>query len=248
MATKVLADEPALLNIRQFGVFDDFIDFVDGTVWLKTSADTGAAVAIDADGVGGIVTLSAGTADNGEAYLETNELFKFAADKPLQAIARIKLTTVSANAAAFAFGLIDAPGADTIQDDEAGPAATYHGAMFFKNSGAATLAVEATAASSVAQTVTTTDISVGTGYESYMIHVEAVSATDKRVTYYHDPDGGYNWKQCKDTNGLLIKHIITLSDPAAGTGEMGLFFGIKNSSAGEAQTLDVDYGGCWQIR
>jgi hypothetical protein len=250
VATKVLNRIPELDNIRQFGVFDDFCGAtLTNSMWTTTIADTAAAAAYDADGVGGVLTLSAGTSDNGEAYIETNELFKFAVDKPLIAVARLKFTPVSADAGAIIFGLSDAPGANSIQDDEAGPDATYHGAFIFKNSGAATLSVECTgSAAGTQQTATTGSSMVSASWESFMIVVEPVSATDKRVTYYHDPNGGQAWKQLKDTNGQLIQHTVSLTDQGAGTGEMALMAGIKNASAGEAQTLDIDYIGCWQLR
>lgn len=261
--TKVLNQEPFLQNIRQFGIEDDFTDgylAANDRKWTDIASDTGASVAIDPDGIGGIITMLAGTADNGECYLHsTNEIFKFADDKPLMMVARFKITQGGTNQAAWIFGVIDTPAGNDIQDDEDGVRATYHGAVFFKNSGGADLEVESTSSASTAQTTTTTEVDPGTGYEGYMILVEPVSDTDKRVTFWHDDEsttsatsqqtpGGQNWKQLKDTNGNLIKHTITLATPAAATGEMALEIGIKNSSAGGTQQLDVDYLGCWQLR
>jgi hypothetical protein len=260
---KVLNMEPDLQNIRQYGIFDDFTGgylAANDRTWTDVASDTGASIAIDADGLGGIVTMTAGTADNGEAILHsTNEIYKFQSNKPLCAVARFKITQGGTNQAAVLFGVMDAAGTDPIQDDGAGPKATYHGAVFFKNEASADLQVESTAATSVTQTTTTTEVDPGTDYASYMIKVEPVSDTDKRVTFWHDDEatdsptsmltpGAQNWKQLKDTNGNLVKHTISLATPAAATGEMSLVIAVKNSSAGGTQQVDVDYLGCWQLR
>jgi hypothetical protein len=260
---KVLNAEPDLHNIRQFGIFDDFTGgylAANDRTWTDVASDTGASIAIDPDGIGGIVTMTAGTADNGEAILHsTNEIYKFQSNKPLTAVARFKITQGGTNQAAVLFGLMDAAGTSPIQDNGDGPKATYHGAVFFKNEASADLQVESTSTASTAQTTTTTEVDPGTDYESYMIVVEPVSDTDKRVTFWHDDEsttsptsmqtpGAQNWKQLKDTNGNLIKHTISLATPAAATGEMQLVVAIKNSSAAGTQTIDLDYLGCWQLR
>lgn len=248
--TKLLNMEPALQNIRQFGIFDDFVHYdTDDFRWTGIEDDTASSVAIDADGIGGIVTLTAGTLDNDEAYLHTtNEIFKFQNDKPLVAVARLKVTEGGTNQASFMFGLADAVAANHIQDDGT-PVASHHGAFFFKQDGEADLKVESLADAANSHTTTTTEVDPDSGdWESYKIEVEPVSDTDKRVTFWHDSEGGQNWKQLKDTNGNLIKHTISLATPSAGTGELSLFVGIKNSSANGTQTMDVDYLGAWQLR
>lgn len=246
--TKLLNMEPALQNIRQFGIFDDFVER-DTDDFLWTDVATNASVAIDSDGIGGVVTLSAGTADNGQAYLHTtNEIFKFQNDKPLVAVARVKVTEGGTNQAAFIIGLADGVALNHIKENET-PVDSHHGAFFFKQGGEADLKVESLASASDTHTTTTTEVDPDSGdWESYKIEVEPVSDTDKRVTFWHDSEGGQNWKQLKDTNGNLIKHTISLATPSAGTGELSLFVGIKNSSANGTQTMDVDYLGAWQLR
>ena len=89
---KLLTPPEQLREIRQFELFDDFLWHISPHLWTNLAADTNATVAIDADGVGGIVAINTGDAtDNNEAALvSTNELFKFAADKPLMAECRLQ--------------------------------------------------------------------------------------------------------------------------------------------------------------
>jgi hypothetical protein len=238
-------------NIRQFGVFDDFVDWEAAFIWNEESADTSAAIAHDADGVGGILTLTTGTTDNMECYMYSNEIFKVATGKPIIAVARLKFDDGgTANAGAVIFGLADVATTDTniILDDEGGPVAEYHGALIFKNSGAATIAVESTSSASNAQNVTTTENSMADDtWESWMIVIQPLGTNDKRVTFFRDSAGGVNFKQMKDSDGHLIEQKWTLADQSAGTGEMALLVGVKTSSA-EAAVVTVDYMGAWQLR
>ena len=115
---------PWLLAQRnQFTIQDDFLRDVDSADWVTTLTDSGTASVGDA--VGGVIALvpSDGTvADNDEAYIESaNEVFKFAADKPLLFEARVQFTEAATNAANILVGLLDAVGANSLVDNGGGP-------------------------------------------------------------------------------------------------------------------------------
>jgi hypothetical protein len=63
----------------QVELFDDFLWYLSPHLWTSLVTDTNSAVAIDADGVGGQITVFTGDGtDNNEAALATtNELFLF---------------------------------------------------------------------------------------------------------------------------------------------------------------------------
>src|SRR3990172_4162128 len=151
MTTKLLNREPALENIRQHGFFDDFFSYTDAQLWtLAAGTGTGTAAVIapgDAvNGSGGILRITTGATDNDEEYLyTTNELWKVANDKPIMAIARLRLTQSGANRSAFVFGLVDAPADNLIVSDEGGLATGKHGALFYKPSASAVLTPRNTA-------------------------------------------------------------------------------------------------------
>ncbi|GAF87210.1 unnamed protein product, partial [marine sediment metagenome] len=216
-------------------------------------SDGSATVAVDDDGVGGVMQLTVDTTDNVEAYLyTTNESFKFANNKPLMAVCRFKINAASSiNACAMHWGLMNAvAGADNILDATGEPADAKDGIIMAKNVDAATIAVYAhttgTGDGFLDDNKKTTDQSmVDDTYVTEMFTVEPISATEKRVKFFYDPNGGQNWQQMKDSSGNLITMTITQTD--ASETELSLYFGIKNAST-DAQVLDIDYVGVWQLR
>lgn len=116
-------------------VMDDF-PAKDTNVWTTTATDSGTAAVGDA--ANGIVQLlpSDGTvADNDEIYLQTKELFKIAAGKPLMCGIYLQFTEAATNAANVMFGFMDAPTANAIVDNGAGPKTSFSGAVIYKVDG-----------------------------------------------------------------------------------------------------------------
>ncbi len=229
-----LRDE--LKNRRTFGFFDDFDHIVTGDRWTITATDSGTGTV--GAGVGGILTLapSDGTvADNDEIYVATQELFKFAADKPAVFEAEINWTEANTDDANVCLGFMDAVGANSIQDDGAGPKASYSGAVFFKADGDTAWTFETSLAG--AQTTTVLDNATPGGtYQT--LRIEAREAGDV-VEIVPMIDG----LQCKDTSGNLVKHTISLGSPT----EMSAFIGAKNGSANN-ESITVDYIAAYQLR
>ena len=139
---------------RTFRFFDDFFTFDEAERWT-TTADAGGSQDLDSDGVCGVLRLATGSTDNDEAYVEsTRELFLFADDKALTFEARVKYSEANTDDANILIGLEDAPGADSLQDDGAGPKASYSGFNFHKVDGGTAWNFE----SSIGSRQTTTEI------------------------------------------------------------------------------------------
>ena len=253
MATKLLNRTPQLdCSLLQFGFFDDFYRFTATQFWTRVTTSAGLGVAeiaaVDADGTGGIMQLSTADADDDEEWIfTTNEIFKVKVDKPILAVARLKLTQSGTNTADMFFGLVDAAATVPV-DGSSALVAGKHGVAFFKPGGVATLSVASTSTAAGWGNLTVTERSTGTGWETYVIFIESLSATDKRITFHLDESGGQEWRQLKGAaTERLIRHNWTLTDTAAGTGELSLMLGVKTTDTA-AQLLEIDYAGCWQLR
>ena len=240
MGMKLLSPTPLTTGVirRQFEIFDDFKNYTAAEAnYTATLTDSGTVAAGDV--ACGVVTLtpSDGTvADNDEAYLSTvQEVFLFAADKPIFAEARIQFTEANTDDANVIFGLMSAAAANALLDDGGGPAASYSGAVFFKVDGGTTWWVETSIGGT--QTTTATNITAGgSAYQTLTIECVPVGSV---VEVSFLVDGVY----CVDASGVRIKHRITLGSPT----EMDLFAGVKNGGANN-QTLLIDYMGATQLR
>lgn len=235
---KLLHYPEALREIRQFSLYDDFLWYLSPHLWTSLAADTNSAVAIDADGVGGVVQLNTGDAtDNNEAgVVSTNELFLFAADKPLIAQSRIQFTEINTNAANVAFGFADAFGANLLGDNGAGDNINSSGALIFKVDGETVWRAAVEINGTIRETQSTTTAG-GASYQKLRIEALPVDGTNLEVTYFCDDE------PLRDSNGKTIKHTI----PYASSTEMKL--GVYGK-AGAANTLtvNVDYVFATQLR
>ena len=234
---------PELLRLRhQFTIQDDFLRDVDSADWVTTLSDSGTASVGDA--AGGIIALVAsdGTvADNDEAYIESaNEVFKFAADKPLLFEARVQFTEANTDDANILVGLLDAVGANSLQDNGAGPPASYSGAVFVKTDGGTVWQTE----TSNSTTQTTNELTAanvnnlakravtagGAAYQTLRIEYMPYSATNAYVSFFVD--------------GVAVTQHDYIFTSAT---EMQIGLGVKNGGA-NLETLNVDYVVCSQER
>lgn len=227
---KTLVPSQSVTNLRhQHQLVDDFIGFTDTSLWTETSPDTGATVALDADGIGGVIQLTTGATDNNEAYLESNEIAKFAASKPIHLEALVQYTEANTDDANILVGLMDAPGADSLLDNGAGPKASYSGAVFFKVDGGTKWNVESSIAGT--QTTTETDVTAGGSAQQRLeIDVYPTSSTSADIVFKIDG------RQCRDSGGTAIKHTVSIASAT----EMAIAFGVKAGGA-NSEVLNVDY-------
>lgn len=238
-----LPDELKKSLLTSFKV-EDF----DGTshVFNETEADDNATVALDADGLDGRILLSVATDDNEEAYIYTNELFKFASRKPFSVYGRFQYAEAATDDANVVFGVIEGGGtANTLLDDGGGPPADYDGACIFKVDGGTRWNFE----TSDGATQKTTELDATAGGSNFVtmgIDFCPLDSGEIEVTPWIDSAGGNNLQQCReyDANPRVpyVKHTRTF----AGTGEMALVFGIKNGGA-NSEVLTVDLA-AWASR
>lgn len=223
----------ALQNLDTFYVFEDFARDQADTDFIDTITDTGTVLV--GDEANGVVTLtpSDGTvADNDEAYVATpNELFVFAAGRPIYARARLQFAEVTANKFNFCFGLQNAVGANSLVDDGGGPKVSGSTLAIAKIDGSDSyLRCYSACNGTSTVTVSNKSVSAGTWYE---FEIEAVDFDGVTMTVVFKVDGAY----LKDANGYVIRHSVAIASAT----EMQLFAGAKLGAGTNNDTLKVDY-------
>lgn len=217
-------------------LFDDFMDLLlTGAErrWSGIQTDTGTITLLDA--AAGVLQLEAsdGTiGDNDESYVHTtNELFLFAANKPIYLEARLKLGAADTDNANVMVGLLSAPAANAILDNGAGPPASYSGVVVYKVDGGAAWAAEASIAGTQTPIVLTAPGAPGATYQRIGILVVPTSSTSATVYIFID--------------GVLVG---TQAFTYTSATEMAAFAGVKNGATTVNTTLHLDYLLCRQAR
>lgn len=230
---------PFAVDPWYFHIFSDFTneDQLDA-IGVDTITDVGTVTIGDA--VGGILALvpsDATVVDNDEAYFATpNEVFKFAAGKPLFAVAYLQFSEAATNAANVAFGVANAVAADLLVDNGAGLRVTGSYAALVKVDGETVWRCISRNGSTLNSTTSATTAG-GSAYQH--LEIEVVDRDSLNCTVVFKVDRHY----CRDTNGVIIKHTL----PLASATEMQMFVGVKNGSA-SLETLNVDWWSCSQTR
>lgn len=181
---------------------------------LVTDAGGTAVVSDIADGM---LTITNNGSDNDESYLSTKAENWIFGTKPIFFEAQVSATGDHN----FILGLSDTVGANFLQDSEAGPAASYDGAVFFVDGGSYWKFETSNAGTQVTNAT----------FAPY------TSTEDIRLGFIYDPNDGTTGKITPFVNGVAgTTHDITLS----GLEEMHVVFGAKNKTAAAA-VLVVDY-------
>lgn len=218
----------------QFELFDDFLN-LDTVKW--SSVDDAGTGTNTANGVaGGQVSIVTAAADN-DYHLMTSaaKVFKFAANKPLWFDAEFTLTEANTDDANILIGLVSVTTSGNLQNDGAGPAASYDGAVLFKVDGTMTLQAETSAA-----TVQTTNASVCT----------FTSGSTYRVGFHFDPADGVTGQvtfEVEDKTAGVLYQPPAQRIALASLGVMNLVYGVKAGGA-NAETLKMNYIRCIQAR
>lgn len=118
-----------------FWIEENFLWFVTAHMWTSLAADTTATVAVADTQAGGVALFTDATDNNEAAIRTTNEIFKFAAGKPILFEASISYTEANTDDANVFVGLMDAIGANAMVDNGAGPKSSFSGAGFYKVDG-----------------------------------------------------------------------------------------------------------------
>lgn len=240
---------PKLLNLPEeakigpltHGFFDDFQYFVTTDLWTAILTDSGTAAVGDA--AGGVITLTpsdGSVADNDEAYIHTTEeLFLFAAGKPAMVEARLQFSEANTDDANIMFGWVSGSAADAIQDDGAGPPASYSGAVFFKQDGQTLWSVEI----SLAGAQQTVQLTAANSYDGIAKTAGGSSYQKLRIVFL--PTAGALADVLFYINDVLVYKFTDFTITSAT--EMDVFAGTKNGGANN-QTLLIDYISAWQER
>jgi hypothetical protein len=139
---------------------------------------------------------------------------------------------------------MNAPAANHLQDDGAGPAASYSGAVFFKTDGGTTWNFETSlAGAQITTALAATSPNGAADWHSLKITVKSRDATTLIITPWIDENGGQDFKIALDANGNQVQHTVALGSPT----EMGVIMGVKNGGANN-EVIDFDYVSCWQLR
>lgn len=218
---------------RTMGVWDDFLWYTSGQLWT-TIKDTSVAVA-GGDGVGGILTITGDTTLNDEGYVAmTNQLFKYQANTSMIAEAYIQYAEANTNEAIVGFGFMSGVAGDALVDTTGEPKSSFSGALIYKVAGTTVWKTCSSIGSTQTKNVSDTTAG-GTNYQRLLIEIVPVSSTIAEVTYYVD---GVQLKTAGGRPGQTkIKDEVTYTGAVA----MGLFVGLKQGAATNAETLNIDY-------
>jgi hypothetical protein len=221
---------------------EDFLNDQLDAVMVDTVTDSGTVAIGDAVGGIAVLTPSDGTvADNDEAYLATpNEVFKFAAGKPIHAVCRLQFTEINTDDANIAFGFQNAVGANSIVDDGGGVKVSGSACCIYKIDGG-TKWVVVTAMNGVTTDAlhTSTTVAGGSSYQLLEIDIVDSNINSGYITATFKVDGRY----LVDSQGRQIVHHVAIASAT----EMQLFVGVKNGGA-NLETLNVDYLAASQLR
>ena len=170
-----------------------------------------------ADAVAGVYNHYCDGDDNDEAYLATaGESWLMATGYPLWFEAKFTFTNSATTAGVFCIGIASGGGgANTMQDTEAGPLASYDGFFFFKESGDAVITFETSLAGAQVTNATFGTFASGTTYRVGAYYDGATT-----VTPYLDGVAG------------------TAHTMATNTSQGNAFFGVKSNGAEEYIAMD----------
>lgn len=221
-----------------FSLFDDFLLPASATAsdYMAWTALNDGATGTPAfqDAAGGIFNVVTAAADNDyAAYSSVAENWLFAAGKELWFEARFKLAEATTNESAWWFGLSDTLTTGGFQANAAGPLASYDGALIWKDE--ATMAIDFETSNAGTQATTTNmGTFVTNTWTKVGFYFDGATTTSNVFPYI---DVGSGWV-------AGTSKTITL----AGLEEMHLVFGVKAGPTAAAETLQVDYIKCVQLR
>ena len=202
--------------------YDDFFTqkstkAADADIWTVVEDDGAGGTDVVTDAVLGVYNHYCDGDDNDEAYLATTgESWLMATGKPLWYEARFTFTNSATTAGVFCLGIADGGGAaDTMQDTEAGPLASYDGFYFFKESGDTYISFESSLAGAQVTNAALQAFVSGTTYR-----VGAYYDGVTTITPYVDDVAG------------------TAHTMATNTSEGNTFFGVKSNGAEEYIAMD----------
>jgi hypothetical protein len=221
-----------------FETYDDFMQQAsatasDYTTW--TSMDDGAtgtnAFQDVSGGVYNIVTAAA--QDDYHGIRSVAKSFLPVAGKPIWFEARFKVAEAATNKSAWIFGLMGTVTTGGLQTGTSGPLASYDGIVLWKDEASMAINFETSKAGTQA-TATGLATSVTDTWTRVGFYMDGTATTANVIPY---TDIGAGWVQG-------TTKTLTLS----GLGQMYLIGTVKAGAGGAAETLQLDYIKCRQLR
>lgn len=238
-----------LESIDQGFAFDDFFWYISPHLWTATVTDSGTVLMYTTE-PGGIVALtpSDGTvADNDEVYLGwTNKCLTLAAGQPVRMFTKFKFAEGNTNTSNLLIGLMSTSAANALLDDAGGPAASYTGAVLFKQDGQLNWQAEVSNGGTQSTKALTADLGIvgpdtinagQTYWQTLEIEIAPKSVGLSKCTVTFVLNG---------TPVAKFDNVDYSSSPAA----MSPVFGLKNGAITAVETLYVDmcYAGQVKLR
>ena len=236
-----------------FVVEDDFYHFVTTDVWTSVLSDSGSVTV--SDGVGGIVLINPSSdmtnsqVEDDQSYITTTtEVFKFATDKPLLFAVKVRPMANTIGTLGMIIGVMDSVAADSLQDDELGPSASYSGAVFYTTDSTTVWGCETSIAGS--QTTVQSEHTIGNNaWDILVIETKPINSTTTEVHFYSadvQTDGSYTLSEVglKTSGKQFVAQTITHTSAT----EMDICLGCKAGTANNSQYLVVDWVYCAQRR
>jgi hypothetical protein len=199
--------------------------------WTTLVADTTPTVTCP-DAVNGLARLFTDTTDNNEVALRTTaELFKFGTNRNLFGACKLQYSENDTNKANVYFGFMSALAANTIADNGASVRGTGDCFGIYKLDGGTVW--RCVSMTNGTQTVTASGTTAG-GSAAQELELEATDHDGVSMLATFKVDGQY----LKDTNGVVIKHTITIASAT----EMNFGWYVKSGGGAGGETVDVDWG------
>lgn len=186
--------------------------------------DAGTGTNAFQDVAGGVYNVVTAAADNDyHAMRSVNKSWVFADGKPLYLEAKFKVAEATTDDSTWWVGFTDTLTTGGMQANEAGPLASYTGALVYKKPEVG-LTVNAQASAAAVQS---TLAGIAT----------SVSNTNAKVQIYWDGVGSISFSFYNGTSWSDPQKVLF----TAGTTAMYLIFGIKAGPGAAAETLQMDY-------
>lgn len=226
---------------RYFTLFDDFLNPASATAsdlmaWTALNDGATGTPAFQ-DARGGIFNVVTAAADNDyAAYSSVAENWLFSAGKELWFEARFKIAEATTSESTWWFGLSDTLTTGGMQANAAGPLASYDGALIWKTPETAMTINFETSNAGTQNTLSAAWTGVTDTWTKVGFYFDG-TATTSTITPYVDIGDG---------NGFVAgtAQNITLS----GLEEMHIVYGVKSGPTAAAETLQIDYIRCVQVR
>ncbi len=211
---------------------DPFAWYISPHMWTSNVPDTGTvSVGDERNGVLALVASDGTVADNDQAnVISTNELWAFAAEKPMGFEILLQYTEANTDDANVWAGFSDDMGTDYLLDDGAGPDVSNSGFAIYKVDGGTVWKCVSSVAA--VQTISTsTKTAGGSSYQRLRGVFTPKTSTTGTIAFFVD-----GVPLIDSTTFEPIIHTVTFSSEVL----MNFGFGIKNGAA-NLETLKVDH-------